>query len=122
MKLTIKCSESCPIGDPAQLRRVLGRFNFELKTSSQLFEVYEIAPVAMTLNAGESLILEQAIYTAENGIISLIVAYKTEKESKKIFAGIFEFKNVPGYFAFLLPSGRFVELCIEHAEGSGSPA
>jgi hypothetical protein len=63
---------------------------------------------------GESLILEQATYTANNGIVSLIIAYKTEKDLKKIFSALFEFKNAPGYFAFFLPSRQFVELYLEH--------
>ena len=112
MKLTVKCSDTNPIGVRMQ-RRTLGTYDFK-KTGTPPFENYEINSAPLDINPQESLVLGEVSYTCSNRIVSIIVAHKIREESKKVFAAIFEFKNVPSSFVFLLPTGLFIELYFEH--------
>jgi hypothetical protein len=110
MQLTIKYSESSPIGAAVQ-RRVLKTVGFREITPTPLNSLgWEVGP--LRLSDSELLVVKEASYTPANRIASIIIAYRTGEKEENIFAAVFELHNVPIHFAFKLPNGRFVEIYI----------
>lgn len=110
MKVTIKLADSSPVGAKPK-RRVLGVLDVVLCSPGPLAS-YATSDSPVPID-GDSSIVPNVTYTPCNHVLSITVSYRADGQEKQIFGAVAEWLVAPPYFAFGLPTGKFIELQFE---------